>query len=52
MSDLEGGPDSVASAIYHVNAIPYTMLLSPDGTVMATNLSADSLDKTLAKVLK
>ena len=52
MSDLKGGPDSVASAIYHVNAIPYTMLLSPDGTVMATNLSADSLDKTLAKVLK
>lgn len=52
MSDLKGGPDSVASAIYHVNAIPYTMLLSPDGTVMATNLSADSLDKTLANVLK
>lgn len=52
ISDLKGGPDSVSSAVYHVNAIPYTMLINPDGIIVATNLRGAEIEKRLDEAFK
>lgn len=50
MSDLKGW-GSEGSSAYAVNAIPHTVLLGPDGTILARNLSGDELKAKLAELL-
>ena len=51
MSDLKGW-GSEGSSAYAVNAIPHTVLLGPDGTILARNLTGDALAAKLAELLK
>ncbi|MDR2969640.1 MAG: AhpC/TSA family protein [Tannerellaceae bacterium] len=39
------------AAIYGVNSIPHTVLLAPDGTIIAKNLRGKELDTKLAELL-
>ncbi|MCA8830380.1 AhpC/TSA family protein [Hymenobacter pini] len=50
VSDLKGW-DSPAAQLYGVLAVPYTVLIGPDGRVLARNLRGESLEKRLAKLL-
>lgn len=50
MSDLKGW-GSEGSSAYAVNAIPHTILLGPDGTILARNLTGDALKAKLAELL-
>ena len=52
ISDLKGAPSSVAAAIYGINAIPYTMLVAPDGTIVAVNAGSVKLNEILSSNLK
>lgn len=49
LSDLKGW-DSVASEVYGVNAIPETVLIAPDGEIIATGLQEEALEKKLAEI--
>lgn len=44
--------NSDAAALYNVQAIPYNVLIDPQGKVIATELRADQLISTLKNVLK
>lgn len=50
VSDLKGWK-CAAAVQYGVRSIPYTMLVAPDGTVVATNLRGDALYNKLEEVL-
>ncbi|WP_426492089.1 redoxin domain-containing protein [Hymenobacter sp. 102] len=50
VSDLKGW-ESPAAQLYGVLAVPYTVLIAPDGRVLARNLRGEPLEKRLAKLL-
>lgn len=50
VSDLNGWA-SAAGKLYGINSIPHTVLLDPDGTIVARNLSSEELEKKLAEFL-
>lgn len=50
LSDLQGWK-SVAATTYGINAIPATLLIGPDGKVVASGLDSESLGKKLAELL-
>lgn len=49
LSDLKGWRCAAAD-LYGVRAIPFTMLLDPDGKIVATNLRASDLEQQLIKI--
>ncbi|WP_162304917.1 TlpA disulfide reductase family protein [Sphingobacterium olei] len=51
LSDLKGRKTLIAEQL-QVTRIPYNLLLSPDGTVIAKNLRGLALNELLAKLLK
>lgn len=51
MSDLKGW-GSELSAPYHVQGIPFTLLIDQDGNIIAENLRGDQLEQKLAELLK
>lgn len=51
LSDLKGW-QCEASSLYGVQGIPCTMLIAQDGTIVATDLRGEELDKKLAELLK
>jgi thiol-disulfide isomerase/thioredoxin len=51
MSDLKGW-DSEGAKLYAVNGIPHSVLIDPDGIIIARGLRGDDLDKKLAELLK
>lgn len=51
VSDLKGW-QCEASGMYGVQGIPCTMLIAQDGTIVATDLRGEELDKKLAELLK
>lgn len=50
VSDL-GFWSNAAAQEYGVNSIPFTVLLDPDGKILAKGLRSQELDQTLAKIL-
>lgn len=50
VSDLKGWSNSVAQ-LYGVRSIPHTVLLDPEGKIVARNLRGASLDNTLQELL-
>ena len=42
---------SEAAQLYGVSSIPYTILLDPEGTIIAQNLRGASLERKLAELL-
>ncbi|WP_165042491.1 TlpA disulfide reductase family protein [Dysgonomonas sp. ZJ709] len=44
--------DKSAAETYGISAIPYTLLVDGNGTIIAMNLRGDDLDKKLAELLK
>lgn len=51
VSDLKGWGSDIA-ALYHVQGIPATFLVDPDGKIIAQNLRGDALEAKLKEVLK
>lgn len=51
MSDLKGW-GSELSAPYHVQGIPFTLLIDQQGNIIAENLRGDQLEQKLAELLK
>lgn len=51
MSDLKGW-NCEGAKLYGVNAIPATVLLGPDGKIVAKNLRGEEIEKKLAELLK
>ena len=51
LSDL-GGWKSMPVEFYGVRAIPYTMLIAPDGTILDTNLTGEKLAEKLAEIFE
>lgn len=51
VSDLKGWQNSAAQR-YNVKAIPATVLLGPDGQILAWNLRGEALTRTLERLLK
>lgn len=52
ISDLKGAPSSIAASLYGINAIPYTILIAPDGTIIAINAGSTKLNAILSENLK
>ena len=50
MSDLKQW-ESAAVTAYKFNAIPFNVLIDPNGKIIASSLRADALDKKLSEVL-
>lgn len=44
--------NSQAAADYNINAIPFSILLDPNGVIIAKNLRGPALEKKLAEVIK
>lgn len=51
LSDLKGWK-CVAGEVYGINSIPATLLVDPDGKIVANNLRGDALEKKLEELLK
>lgn len=51
LSDLKGWK-SLAASTYGINSIPATLLIGPDGKIVASGLSTPELDKKLEQLLK
>lgn len=51
ISDLKGWGCAPAK-LYGVNSIPHSVLIGPDGVIIAKNLRGDELKKKLAEVIK
>lgn len=51
LSDLKGW-ESVAGQTYGINAIPATLLIGPDGKVIASGLSAEGVGDKLKELIK
>ena len=49
LSDLKGWK-CVAGQVYGVNSIPFTLLIGPDGRIVAAGLDAEGLAKKLAEI--
>jgi hypothetical protein len=50
LSDYEG--DNLASYSYHVSAIPHTVLINPEGIIIARDLKGEALIGKLEEVIK
>ncbi|MDR0798204.1 MAG: AhpC/TSA family protein [Dysgonamonadaceae bacterium] len=50
LSDHEG--NNIASSLYRVTTIPHTVLIDPQGTIIAKDLRGEELNKQLAELLK
>ena len=50
VSDLKGWSNAVAEQ-YAVRSIPHTVLVGPDGTILAKNLRGEALEQKIAEVL-
>ena len=42
----------MAGEVYGINSIPATLLVGPDGKIVANNLRGDALEKKLEELLK
>lgn len=51
LSDLKGW-QSLAAATYGINSIPATLLIGPDGKIVASGLRGEELEKKLAEIYK
>lgn len=51
LSDLKGW-SSIAASTYGINSIPATLLIGPDGKVIASGLRGEALDKKLGELIK
>lgn len=51
LSDLKGWK-SLAASTYGINSIPATLLIGPDGKIVASGLSTPELDKKLEQLLR
>ncbi|MBR5654990.1 MAG: redoxin domain-containing protein [Prevotella sp.] len=51
LSDLKGW-DSLGSEVYGIRAIPETVLISPDGKILATGLRGKELKEKLAEIFE
>lgn len=51
LSDIKGW-ESIASDAYGIRAIPETVLIAPDGTIVATGLREQELEKKLAEIFE
>lgn len=51
LSDLKGW-QSVAAAVYGINSIPATLLIGPDGKVLASGLRGEKLTETLEEIFR
>lgn len=51
ISDLKGWK-CAASSVYGINSIPATLLIGPDGKIVASGLRGDALSKTLEEIFK
>ena len=51
LSDLKGWK-CVAGEVYGINSIPATLLVGPDGKIVANNLRGEALEKKLEELLK
>lgn len=51
LSDLKGWK-CVAGEVYGINSIPASLLVGPDGKIVANNLRGDALEKKLEELLK
>ncbi len=51
LSDLKGW-GSIAAQTYGINAIPATLLVGPDGKIIANGLRGEELDAKLAEIFK
>lgn len=51
LSDLRGW-QSEAAGLYGINSIPATILVGPDGKIIASGLRAEELEQELAKLIK
>ncbi len=51
LSDLKGW-DSVGARTYGVNSIPATLLIGPDGRIVASGLRGEELEKKLAEIFR
>ncbi len=51
VSDLKGF-NSPYTIMYNVNAIPHSILINPDGKIIAKNLRGDALETFLTSILK
>ena len=51
MSDLKGW-QCEASSVYAIRSIPQTLLINPDGKIIAKNLTTEELSEELKKLLK
>lgn len=51
LSDLKGW-ESVAGRTYGINAIPATLLIGPDGKIIASGLSAEQVGEKLKELIK
>ncbi len=51
MSDLKGW-QCAAAEVYGINGIPFTLLIDPNGVIVAQNLRGDKIEATLSKYLK
>lgn len=51
VSDLKGW-NSSAAALYNVTAIPQTVLVDPDGKIIAKGLRGEDLEQKLATLLQ
>ena len=52
MSDLKGGANSAAASIYDIHSIPYTLLIDPEGNIIAINAGSGKLNDILSEKLK
>ena len=51
LSDVKGWQNAGA-ALYGVNSIPHTVLVSKDGTILAKNLHGQELEEKIKEALK
>lgn len=51
LSDLKGW-QSIAASTYGIDAIPATLLIGPDGKIVASNLGAEGVEEKLKELLK
>ena len=49
ISDLKGWRSKAAS-VYGINSIPSTLLVDPQGKIIATDLRGEDLDKKVAAI--
>lgn len=51
LSDLKGW-ESQAAQLFHINAIPFNLLVDPQGNIIASELRGEMLEQKLEEILK